>query len=231
MSVMTIEEYDIKNSALVKAWKTEFQDYLRDYYKPSFVDAEKVYKAIANVNSYMKKQQYGGNLLLVKDISEVDNLRSSLLSHRSYAMGKTVSANDYRVIVIERYIGFLKKQSTATPIVIPAATIPEVEIQAATEGFLKEITYFRKKRNRAIRNQCAEKYNYTCQVCGFNFEKTYGARGRNYIEVHHLKPMANYDDEHNVNIEDLIALCSNCHSMIHNGPQLLTPDELKELMK
>ena len=47
-----------------------------------------------------------------------------------------------------------------------------------------------------------------------NFEQTYGELGKDFIEVHHLHPVS--QGERKVNpIEDLIPLCSNCHSMIH----------------
>ena len=47
-----------------------------------------------------------------------------------------------------------------------------------------------------------------------NFEQVYGELGKDYIEVHHLHPVS--QGERQVNpIEDLIPLCSNCHSMIH----------------
>jgi 5-methylcytosine-specific restriction protein A len=96
---------------------------------------------------------------------------------------------------------------------------------------MKEIVFFRKQRNRTIRNQCAERDNYTCQVCGFNFEEVYGDRGKCFIEVHHLKTLASYDEEHDVKLNELISLCSNCHSMIHIGGKLITPKELTEIIK
>lgn len=97
-----------------------------------------------------------------------------------------------------------------------------------TEGFLSEVKFFRSKRNRAIRDQCAERDHYTCQVCKLNFEDYYGERGKGFIEIHHTKPVSSYEGEHEVRIEELVALCSNCHSMIHYGGKLLSVDELRE---
>jgi 5-methylcytosine-specific restriction protein A len=107
----------------------------------------------------------------------------------------------------------------------------EEEQQKATEGVIKEVTFFRSVRNRKIRNLCAERDKYTCQVCGFNFEKVYGERGKGFIEIHHKNPMANFDKEHEIKLEDLVALCSNCHSMIHYGGEFLDVDDLKKLHK
>ena len=67
-----------------------------------------------------------------------------------------------------------------------------------------------------------------CQVCGTNFEKTYGDLGKAFIEVHHLYPVA--QGERQVNpIEDLIPLCSNCHSMIHRLDDVSDWHKLRDL--
>ena len=231
--MITIDAYDYTQPSIRKAWKDEFHEFLIDYYRPSLINADKVFKAIGNVDAFIKKHAPKNNKLLsLTDTDVVKDLQKTLLSHRSFAMGGTVSANDYRVIVIERYFEFL--------------TLPGRQIQSATmasldkdseesnqnviEGMMKEVLYFRRKRNRAIRNQCAEKYKYTCQICGFNFEKTYGEIGKGFIEVHHLKPMASYDKEHDIKLDDLIALCPNCHSMIHIGGDLKRPKDLRMII-
>ena len=49
-----------------------------------------------------------------------------------------------------------------------------------------------------------------------NFEEKYGELGKDYIEVHHIKPISEIDSEYVVDPEkDLIPVCSNCHSMLH----------------
>lgn len=82
------------------------------------------------------------------------------------------------------------------------------------EGKKYEASVTRYERDRGNRKACIAHYGYVCQVCGMNFEQAYGELGKEYIEVHHLHPVA--QGERQVNpIEDLIPLCSNCHSMIH----------------
>ena len=52
-----------------------------------------------------------------------------------------------------------------------------------------------------------------------NFAELYGEElGANFIEVHHLKPISTYEEDgipENF-LENLVPLCSNCHSMIHH---------------
>lgn len=92
--------------------------------------------------------------------------------------------------------------------------VPEPESYDKLEGKKHEDIVTRYERDRGNRKKCIEHYGYVCQVCETNFEKTYGELGKSFIEVHHLHPVA--QGERQVNpIEDLIPLCSNCHSMIH----------------
>ena len=248
--MMTIEQYDFTQPSMRKAWKAEFHEFLVESYKPSLVSADKVFQAINNVDNFIKKNNLGEKILRVKDIGVAEKLKRTMLEYRSYGMGATVSANDFKVIALEKYIAFLKSKSDATPSFVQsddqqidkeqtANATPSVvrsddqqidKEQTATEGIIKEVKYFRNQRNRTIRDQCAKRDNYTCQVCGFNFEKVYGERGKEFIEVHHKNPMANFDGKHEIELKDLISLCSNCHSMIHYGGEFLDVDKLRSLM-
>lgn len=103
--------------------------------------------------------------------------------------------------------------SSSTPTPEPTKN-PEPEPYDKLEGKKHEDTVIRYERDRGNRNECIAHYGYVCQVCGMDFEKTYGELGKSFIEVHHLHPVS--QGERKVNpIEDLIPLCSNCHSMIH----------------
>ncbi|HBG0059928.1 TPA: HNH endonuclease [Clostridioides difficile] len=80
----------------------------------------------------------------------------------------------------------------------------------------------------------AIKYHGTkCIVCGFDFEKTYGDRGKGYIEIHHIKPLSSVGEESNINPKtDLVPICSNCHRMIHRKKDnVLSIDDLKQIIK
>ena len=101
-----------------------------------------------------------------------------------------------------------------TPVIDGKPSIPEPESYDKLEGKKHEESVTRYERDRGNRKACIAHYGYVCQVCGMNFEQAYGELGKEFIEVHHLHPVA--QGERQVNpIEDLIPLCSNCHSMIH----------------
>lgn len=99
---------------------------------------------------------------------------------------------------------------------------PEVpKFREETEGERKHITKEMDviRRNPQLRQQCIDRYGYQCQCCGMDFAEMYSeALGANFIEVHHLKPISTFETEGIPEdfVENLVPLCSNCHSMIHH---------------
>lgn len=108
-----------------------------------------------------------------------------------------------------------------------------MEIEAGRlEGKLQTYYGQRYERDAVNRQRAIDIHGTTCTVCGFDFEKVYGARGRNYIEVHHIKPLHQTKETIVNPATDLVPLCANCHRMIHRDPHnVLTPDELKQLLQ
>jgi 5-methylcytosine-specific restriction enzyme A len=70
-----------------------------------------------------------------------------------------------------------------------------------------------------------------CEVCEFDFEKTYGDLGKGYIECHHIIPLSNFQVNKETKLDDLALLCSNCHRMIHLDLSCLTIKEFKSKLK
>ncbi|MDQ0453735.1 HNH endonuclease [Rhizobium paknamense] len=102
--------------------------------------------------------------------------------------------------------------------------------EAYEEGspFVCEITRY--ERNRRARDACLKYYGYKCVVCDVLLEEVYGARGKNVIQVHHIKPMSQIRRGYKVNpIKDLRPVCPNCHTIIHNGDEVLSIDEARSL--
>ena len=87
------------------------------------------------------------------------------------------------------------------------------------------------ERDPKLRSRAIEIHGTTCKCCSFNFEKSYGDLGKDFIHVHHIKPISE-SGETIVNPEtDLVVLCPNCHYMIHrkrnNTPSV---EELKSIL-
>ena len=66
-----------------------------------------------------------------------------------------------------------------------------------------------------------------CEICNFDFGKTYGEIGDGYIEAHHKKPISKMNPGDITKIEDFLMVCSNCHSMLHRGKEWIPHEELK----
>ncbi len=87
-------------------------------------------------------------------------------------------------------------------------------------------------RNRQARMRCLEIHGYKCQICGLSFEETYGKIGKSYIQVHHLRPLAEGKKPTCVDpAVDLKPVCANCHAMLHRRTPPLGIKELIEGMK
>ena len=109
--------------------------------------------------------------------------------------------------------------------------ITKIEINDV-EG--KKVVYYTTKyeRSQKNRNAAISYHGAKCMVCGFDFEETYGEIGKDFIEVHHVKPLCSLDEEVVICPEtDLACVCPNCHRMIHR-PQnkILSIDELRTIV-
>lgn len=69
-----------------------------------------------------------------------------------------------------------------------------------------------------------------CEACKFDFTKTYGTRGKNFIEGHHKKLISEMKESETTKVEDIAMLCSNCHRMIHREP-LISIEQLTMLIE
>jgi predicted HNH restriction endonuclease len=100
-----------------------------------------------------------------------------------------------------------------------------------TEGASQSVKVNRYERNPQARKESIDHHGCQCVVCGFDFEDKYGEIGDGYIEVHHVKPLSDIDEEYEVDpVEDLKPVCPNCHAMIHRNDPPLEIDELQELI-
>ena len=101
------------------------------------------------------------------------------------------------------------------------------------EGSVRLVYTTRYERNPKLRAQAVRYHGTSCMACGFNFHEKYGERGKQYIEVHHIKPLAESKEEMEVDPKtDLIVVCSNCHRMIHRKKnEVLSLEELREIIR
>jgi predicted HNH restriction endonuclease len=97
------------------------------------------------------------------------------------------------------------------------------------EGSRKKVLVNSYERNPDLRKTSIALYGTICKICDFNFAEHYGPRGIGFIELHHIVPLSELGHEHIANAEDLLPVCSNCHSMIHRSKPFLTIAEMQDL--
>ena len=135
----------------------------------------------------------------------------------------------------------LAKTATAIRMALTNGQIPEAsleedeEVAEAEEGRI--LTRIHRSRERS--RQLVEKKKASvlkahgtlrCEACAFDFELTYGERGKGFIEAHHVKPVHTLKPGEKTRLEDLVLICSNCHRILHMRRPWLTMDELRQLV-
>lgn len=117
---------------------------------------------------------------------------------------------------------------------IPLTKVPLPIQRGSKEGKVRVISsnvYERDPRNRRL---AILYHGMTCKACGFNFFDVYGEHGKDFIEIHHIKPLHQLQGQE-IHIDpkkDMIPLCSNCHKMIHRRKNIiLSVDELKTMLR
>lgn len=118
----------------------------------------------------------------------------------------------------------------------PDAPVPEVDAEEeAVEGRILLACHKRRERNAGITTKKKRSFlkkhgSLFCEVCGFDFESTYGEIGEGFIECHHIRPLAEAEPNGRTRLEDLALLCANCHRIIHRGARVSTLPKLREAM-
>jgi putative restriction endonuclease len=100
----------------------------------------------------------------------------------------------------------------------------------AAEGRANLRIHLRRERSRKLIEAFkATLSDPSCQACGMKFSEIYGELGAGYIEAHHKIPVASLDDDSKTRLSDLVALCANCHRMVHKN-DLMSVDDLARLI-
>lgn len=105
------------------------------------------------------------------------------------------------------------------------------------DGAVRQVTGNRYERSTKLRSACVAHTRAThagrlpCAVCDLDFCETYGPPGSGFIHIHHLDPLGDRQEAHLVDpSRDLVAVCPNCHAMLHQGGSCLSITELRDLL-
>ena len=105
------------------------------------------------------------------------------------------------------------------------------ESETFFEGVISIVLVNKYERNPLARRICIHHFGCFCNICKFDFYRKYGEWGKNYIHVHHIIPISSLKKEYIIDPEnDLIPICPNCHSIIHRKAEMLTVDQMKQII-
>ncbi|NIG54561.1 HNH endonuclease [Chitinophaga sp. Cy-1792] len=100
------------------------------------------------------------------------------------------------------------------------ASYKEEENYSSFEGAVSQQLVNKYERDPKLRAAAIKYHGVICKVCNFDFQKYYGNHGKDYIEVHHLKPLHQLNGQKKIDPKiDMTVLCANCHRMIHRDTQ------------
>ncbi len=106
------------------------------------------------------------------------------------------------------------------------------ELTAFREGTSVSVSVNVYERSRKARDLCIQYHGAICNVCGMDFESTYGDIGKGFIHVHHITPLAGIGVSYELDpINDLVPVCPNCHAMLHKKEPPYLVRELKASIK
>lgn len=147
----------------------------------------------------------------------------------------TTYSNDRELL--RREAAHLTEHLKAGSLSISSTQLPDLETDDELESEGDPRTYVHRSyerksgnRKKKIKSHKDRGLPLVCECCGFDFEKTYGERGRDFIEVHHAIPVSELAVGQKLRMNDLRLLCSNCHRMVHRHQPWLTVEEVKALI-
>ena len=108
----------------------------------------------------------------------------------------------------------------------------EVETEAVHyEGAIKSVTVNKYERNVEAREKCISHYGCKCFACGLVLQDKYGEEAQGFIQVHHLKALADVGAEYKVDpINDLRPVCPTCHAVIHLRKPGYSIEEIQSML-
>ncbi len=122
------------------------------------------------------------------------------------------------------------------PLSVFVAGLPENEELSYPEGAASYRMHRRLERDPRVIEKAKSKFKAAndgrlfCEVCGFDFFSSFGERGRDYAEGHHIRPVSQMAEGETTQVTDIAIVCSNCHSMLHRRP-FTTPAVLRKIVE
>ena len=149
-----------------------------------------------------------------------------------YYPASSVPSDDELIADLRRIVELYDRLIDGEPLAEAPENIPVTQT-TYLDGGLSSRTHVRIERNRKLVADVKKWKGSRCEVCNLSFAERYGSLGVDYIEAHHLTPLAHLNGK-KVQldpIKDFAVLCANCHRMMHRMEDVSKIDELRALLK
>lgn len=178
-----------------------------------------------NVDEYKKSQS--GKYVRLQLIEQLDTEKLSLEQLKMHGLK---AASQGPIHVMEKLLEYIDEVFNDY---LSADFFGENEYsEQLLEGAQKTVKVNKYERSSIARDKCIKVHGCFCHICGLNFKNVYGELGKDFIHVHHIKPLSEINDTYIIDyINGLIPICPNCHAMVHrklNG-QNISLEQLKRL--
>ena len=107
--------------------------------------------------------------------------------------------------------------------------------EEADEGKVLTRTHRRRERSKKLVKKKKDRVlkatgKLACEVCGFDYGKSYGDLGKGFAECHHTVPVSELKPRSKTKLSELAIVCASCHRMIHRKRPWLTLDGLRTVI-
>ena len=238
---MTVRNPPWSRDELILALDLYFQ-----YDEKHFDDTDPKVKELSKILNNLPSNKQYSNLPKFRSHNAVamklQNIRS--IDPNNKSEGKGLSNGGHREKQVwEEFSNDINALHKYAEIIIKSIDISEKkdEVDEAYEdGFPEGKTIERKHKSyerntkaiKAAKEKALKSGKLHCEICEFDFYKTYGELGAGFIECHHILPLYEYNENRITKIDDLVLVCSNCHRMLHKKrPWENAVNELKVIVK
>lgn len=221
----TAKEYGVRNCDLKtkielldsihgNRFKEIIEEYNKKYTREQISEELKINKNLLKdiIKYFGLKRPY---IKKIKNLKETNNVHIKLkikVIKLSIKIDNEKELEDFNDIIVDENITYKEGQRKA-------CIHNKIERNPAAVQSAKE--YFKKKHDGCL----------WCEVCKLDFSKEYGELGKDYIEAHHINPLAESEGDVFTTAKDFKMVCSNCHRMLHRHVPCLTVEKLKDIIE
>jgi len=200
----------------------------------------KSHSSLKNLVNYDRKKGWSltedGVNFLVKNSEVVDEVER-ILSNTSFDYYDKITFID---LVVLPFFPRRKVKSTTTKKAAEKKPVKKILFydENISEGKISVRSVVVRERSQKLREKAIthfsdEKSSIKCWICGYEFAVHYGDYGSGYIEIHHKKPVYQYEEKDvdavlSSALDNLVPVCSNCHRMLHHKKGI-TFEEVKKI--